>query len=396
MSHFLVLGAGKMGVALAKDLIESSPQNKVTLVDISPQQLEKARKFIASSRLEVHQGDMEIEDQRKSLFRSKDVVLNALLHRHSLPTLETAIRSAVHFVDLAGEASLARMAHDQEAKNSCVTVLSGMGLSPGITNVLVGRAVHLLDETERALIFCGGNPVHPWPPLHYRIVYALDSLINFYQRPALIIRRGQVEEVAPLTGVEPVGFSPDFPDMECFFTDGLSSLLQTMKGKIRGDLYEKTVRHRGHAQGFRTLQECGFFSTDPVQIGDQRVVPRQVSETLLEEKMRLGEEKDVTLLRILVSGRKSGVPQTHIFEMVDYNDSVKKYTSMARTTSFPASIAAQMIVSGQVSARGVVFPERVFNQDLFPVFMEGLRKRGVAISHEITPGRREGGDHPPE
>ena len=58
---------------------------------------------------------------------------------------------------------------------------------------------------------------------------------------------------------------------------------------------------------------------------------------------------------------------------------------MARTTSFPASIASQMIVSGQISVRGVVFPENVFNQDLFPLFMEGLRKRGVAISHEITP-----------
>jgi len=396
MSHFLVLGAGKMGLALAKDLIESSPQNIVTLVDINPHQLEKAGKLIASSRLEVHQGDMENEERRKGLFKGKNIILNALLHKHSLPTLETAIRSAVHFVDLAGEAPLARMMYDQEAKGKNVTVISGMGLSPGITNVLVGRAVHLLDETEKALIFCGGSPVHPRPPLHYKIVYALDSLINFYQRPALIIRHGQVAEVAPLTGVESIGFPPDFPDMECFFTDGLSSLLHTMKGRIHGDLYEKTVRHRGHAQGIRTLQECGFFSIDPVQLGNQRVIPRQVSEALLAERMKLGEEKDVTLLRILVSGKKSGVPQTHIFEMVDYGDSEKNHTSMARTTSFPASIAAQMIVSGQVSARGVVFPEGVFDQDLFPAFMEGLRKRGVDISHKITPGKREEDYHPPE
>ncbi|MGB7295726.1 MAG: saccharopine dehydrogenase C-terminal domain-containing protein [Candidatus Aminicenantales bacterium] len=342
---------------------------------------------MASSRLEVLERDMENEEQRQNVCQGKDVVLNALLHRHSLPTLETAIRSTVHFVDLAGEAPLARMLYDQEAKDKCVTVISGMGVSPGITNVLVGRAVHLLDETERALIFCGGNPVRPRPPLRYKIVYAIDSLINFYQRPALIIRHGQVEEVAPLTGLEPIGFAPDFPDMECFFTDGLSSLLHTMKGKIHGDLYEKTVRHRGHVQGFRTLQECGFFSTEPVRVGDQHVIPRQVLETLLEERMKLGEEKDVTLLRILVSGKKSGAAQTHLFEMVDYNDSEKKYSSMARTTSFPASIVSQMIVSGQISVRGVVFPESVFDQDLFPLFMEGLRKRGVTISHEITPGK---------
>jgi lysine 6-dehydrogenase len=101
--------------------------------------------------------------------------------------------------------------------------------------------------------------------------------------------------------------------------------------------------------------------------------------------MRLGDEKDVTLLRILVSGKRSGVPQTHTFEMVDYGDSEKKFSSMARTTSFPASIAAQMIVSGQVAGRGVVFPEQVFDQNLFPVFMEGLKNRGVAVSHQVTP-----------
>ena len=386
MSHFLVLGAGKMGVVLAKDLIESSPQNRVTLVDLSPQHLEKAGKFIASPRLETRSADMDDEGQRKDLFQGKDVVLNALLHRHSLPALQTAIRSSVHFVDLVGEAAPARMDLNQEVQRSGVAVISGMGVSPGLTNVLVGRAVHLLDETEKALIFCGGNPVLPQPPLNYRVVYALDSLINFYQRPAVIIRNGRVEEVAPLSEVEAIGFPPEFPAMECFFTDGLSSLLLTMKGKIGLAMYEKTIRYPGHAQGFRTLRDCGFFSTESVQIGGQSIIPRQVAEALLGEKLKLGEEEDVTLLRVVVSGKKAGAHFTHRFEMADRSDPVKKYSSMARTTSFPASIAAQMIASGQVSARGVVFPEEVFDRELFPAFWEGLRKREVVISHEIIHG----------
>jgi saccharopine dehydrogenase-like NADP-dependent oxidoreductase len=72
--------------------------------------------------------------------------------------------------------------------------------------------------------------------------------------------------------------------------------------------------------------------------------------------------------------------------MMDKADPARKTTSMARTTSFPASIAAQMIVSGQVTARGTVFPENVFDRDLFPAFMEGLGKRGVAIAHRIVEG----------
>ena len=55
---------------------------------------------------------------------------------------------------------------------------------------------------------------------------------------------------------------------------------------------------------------------------------------------------------------------------------------MARTTSFPASIAAQMIASSVITQRGILFPEQVFDGDLFVPFMEGLRRRGVFVSHE--------------
>ena len=41
MSHFLVLGAGKMGIVLAKDLIEVDYRNNVTLVDISLKHLKR-------------------------------------------------------------------------------------------------------------------------------------------------------------------------------------------------------------------------------------------------------------------------------------------------------------------------------------------------------------------
>lgn len=68
--------------------------------------------------------------------------------------------------------------------------------------------------------------------------------------------------------------------------------------------------------------------------------------------------------------------------MVDFFDSENQYTSMAKTTSFPASIAAQMIASGKITQRGVLFPENVFQGDLFRPFIKALKERGVVISHK--------------
>ena len=382
MEHFLVLGAGKMGAVLAKDLIQSGYDFRVTLADIDFNALARAKTFIQSERLATVQRDIEDQGQREEVMRGKDVVLCALLHRHSLPILESAVRLGVHFVDMVGEFTLERLEFDEEAKTKNITAISGCGVSPGITNVCVGRGVELLDETENALIYVGGNPVEARPPLKYRIVYAVNSLLGLYERKALILKDGKLTKVAALSEVEPIGFPPDFPEMECFYTDGLNSLAHTMQGKIGGELSEKTIRYSGHAAEIQTLKECGFFEREAIEIDGVNIVPRRVTEVVLDRKIALGEEKDVTLLRVVLEGNKSGEPAKHVFEMVDYFDDERGYTSMGKTTAFPSSIAAQMILNGEITQRGVVFPEEIFVGELYEPFNEALKSRGVLISHK--------------
>ena len=377
------MGAGKMGIVLAKDLIESDNRNKVTLVDISSKRLQKAKKIIKSERLILLKKDMEKEKQRQDIFEGQDVALAALLHKHSLLALETAVLKGVHFVDLVGEKPLNRFKYDSEAKKKKVIIISGLGVSPGITNICVGRAVHLLDEVEKAMIYVGGNPVYPKSPLNYRIVYAVESLLDFYERKALILKKGKIKEVPPLSGIESIQFPHPFSEMECFYTDGLNSLVHTMKGKIKGELAEKTIRHKGHAQGIKILKECGFFSRQPIKLHNTKVIPRELLEVLLDSKMKLGKERDATLLRIVVEGKKSSKPTTHIFEMIDLYDSEKDYTSMGKTTSFPASIAAQMIASGKIAQRGSLFPEEIFQSELYQPLMDALKERGVVVTHKV-------------
>ena len=372
-----------MGVVLAKDLIDSDPQNRVTLVDISFEHLNQAEAFIKSEKLTLLQRDIEDEEQRDKVFEGHDVAICALLHRHSLPALETSVQKGIHFVDMIGEWSLKRKAYDEEAKKKDIALINGIGVSPGITNICVARAVHLLDETDNAFIYVGGNPVRPRPPLNYRIVYALDSVLDFYERKVPIFRDGKLEKVPPLSAAESIQFPQPFSEMECFYSDGLSSLIHTMEGRIKGELSEKTIRYKGHAQGIETLKECGFFSKESVRIGEQEIVPRNVLMTLLEDRMKLGDEEDATLLRVIVSGKRAGQPETHVFEMVDFYDTLRKYTSMGKVTSFPASITAQMITSGKISQRGSFFPEDVFHNELYEPFIEALKVRGVLVSHKV-------------
>jgi lysine 6-dehydrogenase len=382
MAHYLVMGAGKMGVVLAKDLIESDPVCLVTLADIDFERLGKAARFIGSDRLLPLQRDIADEAQRMEIMEGKDVALCALLHAQSLISLDTAVRKGVHYIDLVGEAPLKRMEYDSQAKEKDIVVISGLGVSPGITNVCVGRAVHLLDEAEQGIVGVGGVPVEPRPPLNYRIVYAVESLLGLYEREVLILKDGKIEKKNPLTGLEKIKFADPFSEMEWFYTDGLNSMTYTLQGKIK-DLAEKTIRHMGHVRGVETLKACGLFSREPVDVDGQRIAPRKVLEKVLDERMKLGDEKDATLLRIEVSGKKDGRSVMHVFEMVDYFDPERQYTSMGKTTSFPASIGAQMIMSGQIKQRGVVFPENVFDAALYDPFLAALASRGIHVVHKV-------------
>jgi hypothetical protein len=43
-----------------------------------------------------------------------------------------------------------------------------------------------------------------------------------------------------------------------------------------------------------------------------------------------------------------------------------------------------MIMSGKIDRRGVLFPENVFDGDLYDSFMGELAVRGVTVSHEVV------------
>jgi len=116
MAHYLVLGAGKMGVVLAKDLIESDHGCRVTLVDIDFERLGLATEFIGNDRLIPLQRDSEDESQRMEVMEGKDVAMCALLHEQSLISLDAAVANGVHYIDLVGEAPLERMKYDSRAK----------------------------------------------------------------------------------------------------------------------------------------------------------------------------------------------------------------------------------------------------------------------------------------
>ncbi len=86
--------------------------------------------------------------------------------------------------------------------------------------------------------------------------------------------------------------------------------------------------------------------------------------------------------RVIVEGTKDGRPKKHIFELIDYFDSDKNHTAMARTTGFTATCTARMIVQGKLQEKGVRFPEQIFIGSRYEKMIDALAERGVRVTHE--------------
>ena len=379
----VVFGSGMMGSAIARDLVKSNVVDAVVICDVDRKRLSALAQTERSEKLSVIRHDVRNRSSTVKLLRRSDVGIGALPQELSDYGVKSALQAGVSFVDLIFGWRFERNQRLHEAaKRREITIVPACGLAPGLTNVLAVNAAQRMSTVDEVHIKVGGIPQTPRPPLNYRIVFSFDAVIEEYVRKAKIIRNGKIAKVEALSGLETVTFPKPIGECECFYTDGLSTLTETLRGVKEMD--EKTIRWPGHASQILTLIECGLLDTSPLRYGGQAIVPREVVSKILSKRIKLGEEKDLTVLRVDVRGRSGGVRVDLRYQMIDHYDSKRKMTSMARTTAFPCSVAAQMVGTGMVHRRGLVPPELAFEGEAGERFLEQLRQRGL----EFTLSRR--------
>jgi saccharopine dehydrogenase-like NADP-dependent oxidoreductase len=92
-------------------------------------------------------------------------------------------------------------------------------------------------------------------------------------------------------------------------------------------------------------------------------------------------EKDLTVMRIEARGTKSGAATTIRWDLYDELDDATGFTSMSRTTAFPAVVVGTMIAAGRLKRPGVAAPEMLgiapSRDEIVREVLAGLEKRGV-------------------
>jgi len=375
----IVLGCGNIGSVAAGDLAHSLPSAEIAVADVKRQRGEKVAAEIGRDNVSCVQVDASNRSELANTIRRFDLVIGALPGFLGFRACKASILAGVNMVDVSFMPENFMKLHKHALKAN-VCVVPDCGMSPGLGSILVGHAVSHLDKVESVHMLNGGLPEKPLPPLDYVITWSPKDLIELYTRNANIVRDGKIIQVAATTGIEEVVF-PGVGKLEAFYTDGLRSLLQTVKCQ---DMWEKSLRYPGHIEKMNLLRALGFLEEHPLQIGVAKVSPRNLTEKLLEMKLKRPHVPDIVAMLIEVSGLKKGRRMRFRYQALDRFDRKHRVTAMARTTAYTASVVAQLIAKKVITEKGVIPPEKLgMIEQVYTRFMNLMKQKHVTVKETM-------------
>ncbi|MBN1261178.1 MAG: saccharopine dehydrogenase NADP-binding domain-containing protein [Anaerolineae bacterium] len=397
-------GSGKIGAAVAWDLVKEADVETVGIVGRRLKSLKQTRDWIGSDKVQMHSLDIADTATTTLVMQTYDVGIIALPDRRtSYRVAHTAIEAGLNIVDMLEEYHRRPDLYETEglqlpkgmglhdygewlhirARENGVTFLDGVGFAPGISNVAAGEGIRKLDEAQSVIARVGGIPSKASAarhPLRYMITWAFDHVLREYVVKLNVIKHGKIVEVDAATELESFRFNQFGVDevLECAITPGMPSFIYT-RPQLQ-EFAEKTVRWPGHWQGVRTLKECGLLELEPVQVRDYQVAPREVLLAAIRPRLKpLPEDTDVCVMWVSVDGIKDGHPTRFNYYLWDRADAENDISSMARVTGFAASIAALFVGRGLISQTGIVPPEDCLPGPLYTPYIEALKQRNIVI-----------------
>ena len=371
----MVLGCGNIGAVIARDLAENLSTAEVVMADSNKNRARQAATQISLENVSWVQANAINRSELTAKLKNFDLVVGALPGELGYRSCNASISAKVDMVDVSYMPEDI-MTLNTAALKAGVSIVPDCGMSPGLCSMLVGRGVSKLDEVEEAHMLNGGLPERPVPPLDYVITWSVRDLIDMYSRKVSIVKDGRVIETEALSGVEEIDF-PGVGKLEAFYTDGLRTLLHTVRAK---EMWEKTLRYPGHIEKINLLKALGFLGPEKVKVAGTEVDPREVTAILFERKLKRPEIPDIVVILIRVSGSKDGKRIKYVYHMLDHYDKEHQITSMARTTAYTASIVAQLMARKTIEEKGVIPPEKLgMNETFFDRLMGEMKKRKVMI-----------------
>lgn len=362
MRVFLLGATGAAGRRTAAELLRQPEVDELVLSGRTKTSVDALARALGGAPPRVHARGCDVTDLDAHL-EDVDVLVSCAgpSYETELPAAEAAVRAGVSYVSLCDEeAPFAQVqALDERARSSDCTIVSGCGLSPGITNMLASHAAGELDQLNALDIALARSSTESTGQASARhFLYELG-------REATVIEDGQ--PLAERAGTAPklVYFPEPVGWVETFFCGHPEALSVPRSHPSL------------HALEFRiglieriTMDTARAFAATPL-VRSERARRAFVSMTrplkpVIDRLPPTGAPW--TAARVDAHGSKDGSPTTISLGVVD---------RLMNFASIPLTLAALRLGTGRAKTRGVVDPEEAFEVG---AFLRDLTRRGISVA----------------
>jgi len=380
METVVVLGgAGAMATETVKDLVLTSSFDKIVVADTNIEKVRKLADSLNDKRLVVEQFDADDVSGMVKLIRESRVVANGLPRVFAKKAMEAAIEAKVDLADLISphEDTLALNAKAVSAGISCV---GGVGITPGITNILAQLGSDRLDSVDKIEIdFAAFRGIAYSPGLLHVILWEFDpdttTRYNF--------ENGKLVAYPPFSGARTVTFPEPIGRQTTYFVPHGES--QTLSKNIPG---VKDVSIRGcfppEAMGLvRAMVDYGMYTQDPVTFDGKAIKMNDFIRHYLLNVPQGNETPNWGYsVQAEITGLKDGLKVMWRFVTTHPpQDTWGGKAAYSKNVALPLSVGAQMLAEGKVLKKGVDGIESMLPAQ---EFADKLRERGIAINEELV------------
>jgi len=249
--------------------------------------------------------------------------------------------------------------------------LVGMGMDPGLTDVLAAHAAkHDFDDVHEVHVRDGGDleiPGYAFAP-----VFSIWTTIEECLNPPIVWEDGDWHTTEPFSAPESFPFPEGIGPVECVNVEHEEVLLvprwletrkATFKYALGSDFIDK----------LKTIHALGMDRTDRVSVKGVEVAPRDVLAAITPDPITLGDKfRGRAIVGTWVLGTKDGRPrETFAYQMADAEE-IWRMTGLQVVgwqTGFNPTVAMELLATGAWSGAGVLGPE-AFDPDPYLALLD--------------------------
>lgn len=380
MRALVLGGAGAVCTETTRDLAEYSNFDEIVVADYNLAAVNQLLESIGDRRLKPLQFDAGDYQALLDLLPQFDVVANGLPFKYDYVVNKACVETGVNGLDLSSEDPQFDLHAD--ALDKGMLFIPGMGATPGITNMMVRRASEVLDRMDAVdVYFAAFRCLAPAPGLLQTTLWEFNP--EEEDRQAVYFQDGKWHPTPPLSGEITVRFHEHIGEQKVYYvphdeSNTLPHSYPTLRrAAVRGCFPPHVMAIMG------ALMRAGLLSERTVQIDGAELPAIEAVRALLSgSPVSLENPVWGYGLVVEVLGERQGRQLRCTYR--SHHPPQNQWGGQSayfKNVGIPLSIGAQLIASGEVTARGVLPPE--LSLPTGP-FFDALAQRGITVEEEIV------------